>query len=157
MKKPIIRKKNILLNRFVKLIEESHEELTEIFMNDLLKHPETDAYRNSERDDVYRFSDLVYKDLSVWISREFSKDQIEDRYGKMGQERCEAGIPVEQVLKGLVLQRRHIWLFVMNKMYDDMTDYMEALELNNRVTLYFDRAMIAMVRGYMRMIKPQLR
>ncbi len=157
MKKPIISKKTILLNKFVKLIEESHEELTEIFMNDLFRHPETDAYRNSDRDDVYRFSDLVYKDLSVWISKEFSKEQIEDRYGKMGRERYDNGIPVEQVMKALMLQRRHIWLFVMDKMYDDMTDYMEALELNNRVTLYFDRAMIAMVKGYMRMVKPPLR
>lgn len=157
MKKPIIRRKNILLNKFVKLIEESHEELTEIFMNDLLKHPETDAYRNTDRDDVYRFSDLVYKDLSVWISSEFSKEKIDDRYGKMGRERCEAGIPIEQVLKALVLQRRHIWLFVMDKMYEEKTEYMEALELNNRVTLYFDRAMIAMVKGYMKMINPSIR
>lgn len=157
MKKPIIRKQNILLNRFVKLIEENHEELTEIFMNDLLKHPETEAYRNSDRDEIYRFSDLMYRDLSLWISREFSKEKIEERYGKMGKERFEAGIPVEQVLKALVLQRRHIWLFVMNRMYDDMTDYMEALELNNRVTLYFDRAMIAMVKGYMKMALPKLR
>ncbi|MBP7735566.1 MAG: hypothetical protein KA369_06290 [Spirochaetes bacterium] len=157
MKKTIIAKKTILANKFVKLIEESHEELTEIFMNDLLKHPETDAYKNSDRDDIYRFSDLVYKDLSLWISKEFSKEKIDERYGKMGKERCEAGIPIEQVLKALILQRRHIWLFVMDKMYDDKTDYMEALELNNRVTLYFDRAMIAMARGYMKMIHPQLR
>jgi hypothetical protein len=157
MKKPIIRKKNILLNKFVKLIEESHAQLTEIFMNDLLKHPETSAYRNSDRDDIYQFSDLVYKDLSVWISSEFSKEKIDERYGKMGRERCEAGIPIEQVLKALMLQRRHIWLFVMNKMYDDKTDYMESLELNNRVTLYFDRAMIAMAKGYMKMINPTIR
>ncbi len=157
MKKTIIAKKTILANKFVKLIEESHEELTEIFMNDLLRHPETEAYRNSGRDDIYRFSDLVYKDLSVWISKEFSKDKIEERYGTMGKDRFEAGIPIEQVMKALMLQRRHIWLFVMDKMYDDRTDYMEALELNNRVTLYFDRAMIAMVRGYMKMLHPKMR
>ncbi len=157
MKKTIIAKKTILANKFVKLIEESHEELTEIFMNDLLRHPETEAYRNTDRDEIYRFSDLVYKDLSVWISKEFSKDKIEERYGTMGKDRFEAGIPIEQVMKALMLQRRHIWLFVMDKMYDDRTDYMEALELNNRVTLYFDRAMTAMVRGYMKAIHPQLR
>ncbi len=75
----------------------------------------------------------------------------------MGKERCDAGIPIEQVLKALMLQRRHLWLFVMNRMYDDKTDYMEALELNNRVTLYFDRAMIAIVRGYMTSVSPQIR
>ncbi len=60
MKKQIISNKSFLLNKFVKLIEENHEELTELFMNDLLKHPETDAYRNSDRDGIYRFSNLVY-------------------------------------------------------------------------------------------------
>ncbi len=157
MKKTIIGKKTILLNKFVKLIEDSHGDVTENFMNDLLKHPETAAYRNTDRDEVCRFSDLVYKDLSLWISNEFSKEKIDDRYGKMGRDRFESGIPIEQVVKALILQRRHIWLFVMDKMYDEKTDYMEAVELNNRVTLYFDRAIVAMVKGYMKMVNPPLR
>jgi hypothetical protein len=34
---------------------------------------------------------------------------------------------------------------------------MEALELNNRVTLYFDRAMLAVLKGYMEMMNKHLR
>lgn len=157
MKQPFVRTKNILSNKFVQLIEENHESLTEIFMNDLLKHPETAAYRNSDREVIYKASLLMYKDLSQWISREFSKQKIEERYVKFGKERFDMGIPIQQVMKGLILQRRHIWLFVMNRMYDEKTDYMEALELNNRVTLYFDRAMLATMKGYMEMMKRQLR
>ena len=157
MKQPFIRNKNILFNKFVQLIEENHEQLTEIFMNDLLKHPETTAYRGADRDTIYQSSVIMYKDLSMWISREFSKQKIEERYVKLGRERFDMGIPIQQVLKGLILQRRHIWLFVMNRMYDDKTDYMEALELNNRVTLYFDRAILAVLKGYMDMMNRQLR
>jgi len=157
MKKPMVRAKNLLSNRFVQLIEENHESLTEIFMNDLLKHPETTAYRRAYHDEIYNASKMMYKDLSQWISREFSKQKIEERYIRMGRERFDMGIPIQQVMKGLILQRRHIWLFVMNRMYDDMTDYMEALELNNRVTLYFDRAMLASLKGYMEMMNRQLR
>jgi hypothetical protein len=157
MKKPIVRAKNLLSNRFVQLIEENHESLTEIFMNDLLKHPETTAYRNADRDEIYNSSKIMYRDLSQWISREFSKQKIEERYLKVGRDRFDMGIPIQQVMKGLILQRRHIWLFVMNRMYDDMTDYMEALELNNRVTLYFDRAMLSALKGYMEMMNRQLR
>jgi len=157
MKQPIIRNKNILSNRFVQLIEENHQQLTEIFMNDLLKHPETKAYRTADRDAIYQASVVMYKDLSLWVSRSFPKEKIEERYVKCGRERFEMGIPIDQVMKGLILQRRHIWLFVMNRMYDDKTDYMEALELNNRVTLYFDRAMLAALRGYMDMKNRQLR
>ncbi|OHD63015.1 MAG: hypothetical protein A2176_09310 [Spirochaetes bacterium RBG_13_51_14] len=157
MKQPVIRKKNILFNRFVKLIEENYESLTQIFMNDLLRHPETTAYRGIDRDLIYQSSAYIFKDLSKWISREFSKEKIEERYAKIGRDRFEMGIPVHQVIKGLILQRRHIWLFVMDKMYDDKTDYMEALEVNNRVTLYFDRAMLSALKGYNEMINRQLR
>lgn len=148
MKQPLARGKNILSNRFIKLIEENYEELTDLFMSDLLKHPETSAYRGADRDKIYQSSVMIYKDLSTWISRGFSKQKIEERYVTIGTERHDMGIPVQQAMKGLILQRRHIWLFVMNRMYDDKTDYMEALELNNRVTLYFDRAMLAMLKGY---------
>ncbi len=157
MKQPIIKTRNILSNKFIQLIEENHQELTETFMNDLLKHPETAAYRGADRDKIYESSVTMYKDLSKWISREFSKDKIEERYVKVGKERFDMGIPVQQAMKGLILQRRHIWLYVMNRMYDEKTDYMEALELNNRVTLYFDRAMLFMLKGYMEMLNRQLR
>jgi hypothetical protein len=154
----VIRKENILSNRFVRLIEENYTTLIEIFMNDLLRHPETDSYRNVDREKIYQFSEMIYKDLSKWISREFPKNKIEERYVKFGRERFEMGIPLPQVIKGLILQRRHIWLIVMDKMYDDKTDYMEALVLNNRVTLYFDRALVYMAQGYMEMLngKPRM-
>jgi hypothetical protein len=157
MKQPLIRNKNILSNRFVQLIEENYQQLTESFMNDLLKHPDTAAYRGADRDEIYQASVIMYKDLSQWISRAFPKEKIEERYVKLGRERFEMGIPLQHVMKGLILQRRHIWLFVMNRMYDDKTDYMEALELNNRVTLYFDRAMLASLEGYMDIMNRQLR
>lgn len=157
MKQPIIKTKNILSNKFIQLIEENYQELTETFINDLLKHPETIAYRGSDRDKIYESSVTMYKDLSKWISREFPKEKIEERYLKVGRERFDMGIPLQQAVKGLILQRRHIWLFVMKRMYDDKTDYMEALELNNRVTLYFDRAMLFMLKGYMEIFNRQLR
>ena len=157
MKQPLIRNKNILSNKFVQLIEENYQHLTEIFINDLIKHPETIAYRGADRDTIYQSSVIMYKDLSTWISRAFPKDKIEERYVKLGRERFEMGIPIQQVMKGLILQRRHIWLFVMKRMYDDKTDYMEALELNNRVTLYFDRAILAALKGYMEMMNRQRR
>lgn len=157
MKKPIIKSKNMLSNRFVKLIEENYEELTENFMNDVLRHPETPAYRSADRDKIYQSSILIYKDLSLWVSRAFPKEKIEERYVKVGRERFDMGIPLQQAVKGLVLQRRHIWLYVMDKMYDEKTDYMEALELNNRVTLYFDRAMLYMMKGYMEVFNRQMR
>ncbi len=143
-----IKRSHILTNSFVKLIEENHEKITEFFMNDLLKNPDTEAYRHISRDSMYESSDMVYRDLSQWIARDFSKKKIEERYLKIGRERYFSGIPFFQVQKALVLQKRHLWLFVMDKLYSDSTILTEALELNNRVTLYFDRAVYYILKAY---------
>ncbi len=150
MVKNILQKvgKNILLNRFVQLVEKDHQAITNYFMNDLLKNPDTPAYKNMERERLYETSDMIYRDLSQWISKDFDKTKIRDRYTKLGRERLDAAVPFSQVQKALVLQKRHLWLYVMDKLYDDKTAYMEALELNNRVALYFDRAVFYVLKAY---------
>ncbi len=155
MKDALIKRK-LLFNQFMRLVEENHGTITEAFMNDLLRNGETTAYRSSDRGAVYESSDRIYRDLSMWISREYSREKIMERYMKLGRERFEMGIPLPQVLKALVLQRRHLWLFVMDKLYDDATAYMDALQLNNRVTLYFDRAIVYTSMGYMNMIEKNI-
>ena len=144
--------KNILLNRFVQLVEKDHQTIINYFMNDLLKNPDTPSYKNMDRERLYETSDMVYRDLSQWISKDFDKSKIRERYAKLGREHFEAAVPFSQVQKALVLQKRHLWLYVMDKLYDDKTAYMEALELNNKVALYFDRATFYVLKAYEEML-----
>jgi len=139
---------NLLYNRFVKLVEENHQEITERFMTDLLRNPDTVSYQGLDRNSIYETSDIVYRDLSKWITRDFPKAKIQERYRKLGHDRFNQGVPFSQVQKALVLQKRHLWLYVMDKLYSDLTSYREAVDLNNRVVLYFDRATHFMLQGY---------
>lgn len=139
---------NLLYNRFVKLVEENHQEITERFMTDLLRNPDTVSYQGLDRNSIYETSDIVYRDLSKWITRDFPKAKIQERYRKLGHDRFNQGLPFSQVQKALVLQKRHLWLYVMDKLYSDLTSYREAVDLNNRVVLYFDRATHFMLQGY---------
>ncbi len=148
----MIRGINILENRFVELIEENHQKITEMYMNDLLKNPDTIAYRKLDRQDIYEAGNRIYRELSKWIVKKYSKDEISKHYLKLGRERFTQGIPFSQAVKTLVLQKRHLWLFVMDKLHYDASVYKEALDLNNRVVLYFDRATFYILQGYEDMI-----
>jgi len=152
----MLGKPNMLYNRFVKLIEEHHQAITERFMNDLLRNPDTAAYHNLDRQKIYEASDVVYRDLSKWITKDFPKSKIEEKYRKLGHDRFSQGVPASQVQKALTLQKRHLWLFVMDKLYSDLTSYREAVELNNRVVLYFDRATFFMLQGYEEILKKEI-
>ncbi len=144
----MMRSTNILENRFVEIIEENHQKITEQYMNDLLKNQDTVAYRNVDKMKTYEESDRIYRELSKWIVKQYSKSEISRHYHKLGQDTFDKGVPFSQAQKALVLQRRHLWLFILDKLYYDASLYKEALELNNRVVLYFDRAMFYLLEGY---------
>lgn len=153
IKNPLGRaKKNILQNRFIHLIEKNHQAITNYFVNDLLKNPDTTAYRGMSRDRLFEVSDMIYRDLSQWLSKDFDKNKIRERYMRIARERLDTAIPFPQVQKALVLQKRHLWLFLADKLYDDKTAYMEALDLTNRVILYFDRATFFVLKSYEEML-----
>ncbi|TAL36744.1 MAG: hypothetical protein EPN93_07945 [Spirochaetes bacterium] len=144
----ILKKSNILSNKFVLLIEDNIQEIAEQFMNDLLKSPETIAYRQLGRQDVYEAAYRRLHEISQWISKNYPKQEIERYYRQIGRERYEQGIPFSAAFRFLVLLKRHMWLFVLNKLYYDATIYEQALDLNNRVVLYFDRAAYYLLCGY---------
>ena len=149
----LLYNQNLLFNRFTRLVETNHQVITERFMNDLLKNSDTVAYKNINSYVIYESSDKIYRDLSTWIARDYPKEKIKEKYVKLGRERYAMNIPFPQVQKAMTLQRRHLWLFIMDKLYDDKTAYMEAIQLNNRVTLYFDRATFFMLHGYQTELK----
>ena len=122
-------------------------------MNDLLKNNDTTGYHNLNREQIYNASDVIYRDLSKWIVKDYPKEKIEERYRRLGRDRFDQNIPFPQVQKAMVLQKRHLWLFVMDKLYGDLTSYKEAVELNNRVVLFFDRATFFMLNGYYQKIR----
>ncbi len=149
----MLKKSNILTNQFVELIEENHQQITELFMNDLLRNPDTFAYRNLDRQSVYESANSIYREISKWIVKQYPKEEIELRFRQLGRERFEQGIPFSQVFRALVLLKRHLWLFVLKKLYYDATIYEQALDLNNRVVLYFDRACFYMLLGFEEKLK----
>jgi hypothetical protein len=148
----MLKKSNILTNQFVELIEENHQEITELFMNDLLKNPDTFSYRKLNRQEVYESANSIYREISKWIVKQYPKEEIEQRFRQLGRVRFEQGIPASQVYRALVLLKRHLWLFVLKKLYYDASIYEQAIDLNNRVVLYFDRACFFMLLGYEEML-----
>ncbi len=148
----MLNKSNILYSKFVKIIEEEHQQITERFMNDLLKNPDTTAYRNLDVNFMYEETDKIYRDLSIWITKDYPKEKIREKYHKIGIARYNMNIPPSQVQKVIVLQKRNLWLYILNKLYNDETTHQEVIDLSNRVILFFDRAVFYMLQGYESMI-----
>jgi len=139
---------SIIANKFVRLIEENHEEIIEHFMNDLLHNKKTVAYRKLDPQEIYEIGSRVYRELSKWVAKDLPKEEVKEYYRKLGKIRMAEGIPASQFFQALVLLKRHMWLFVRRQLENEITDYKQAMEVSDRVVLFFDRAAYYMLIGY---------
>jgi hypothetical protein len=96
----------------------------------------------------------MYKGLSQFLSVQTPKEQISKYYKKYGQDRCQEGFPLSELVYSFILFRRHLWLFILHSgFFDTAYELLRALELNNRVILFFDRGLVNLVKGYEECLK----
>ncbi|HRT45733.1 MAG TPA: hypothetical protein P5054_11135, partial [Desulfomonilia bacterium] len=75
--------------------------------------------------------------------------EVQRSYTDLGRKRFKEGIPLHEVIMTLMLIKRHLWLYVREKHFFDSTyECFQALEMNNQVVLFFDRAIFFTIRGY---------
>ena len=136
-------------DKLIKLIERDADQLTNNWLNNVQNHPTTPTYHAYDKKKLYQRAFRVYSQLGKWISRETSKEDIEKYYTTLGKQRSKEGFALSEVIQALIITRRHVWLKVLSEgLLDTVLDHHQALELNNRVVLYFDRAIFFTSLGY---------
>ena len=135
--------------KLVDLIERSAEELTKRYMEDVKKNLSLPTYRLFDEKELFRRAYKVYSQLGKWISQEASKEELKSYWKALGRQRREEGFPLPEIILTLSLLRRHLWLKVQSDgLLDTVLDLYQAMELNNRVVTYFDRAIYYAACGY---------
>lgn len=137
--------------RLVKLIESHADELSRNLLQDLRKRDSTSTFHTYDEKEIYERAFSVYSHLGKWISRETTKEEIAKRYTALGMKRRKEGFALSEIIQALIMTRRHLWLKVLAEGFlDTALDLNQALDLNNRVMLFFDRAIFYTAVGYQR-------
>ncbi|MGC9324858.1 MAG: hypothetical protein ACP5G0_08955 [Desulfomonilia bacterium] len=138
-----------IYQKMVDLIQENADTLTRRLMNDILNNEKTKAYRFLPEKEVYSRVYDVYRRLDSWLSKDKERTGIKEHYIELGKKRFEESIPLNEVVMTLLLIKRHLWLFVLENQPDQSAfELTLSLELNNKVVLFFDRAIYYTVTGY---------
>jgi hypothetical protein len=135
--------------KLVELIEKNADELTRRYLSDVQQHPRMATYRDFDRKEIYTRAFRVYSQLGKWISQETTPDEVKGYWTALGKERREEGFPLSEIVLSLSLLRRRLWQKVQSEgLLDSALDLFQAMELHNRVVLFFDRALYYAVVGY---------
>ena len=130
---------------------ESHaEELTRGAVKKLQSSPLTRSYHRLSADDLHHRVFEVYHDLGRWLLKNTER-AIQDRYGELGEQRFNEGVPIAEVLWALLLTRDHLLQYVDTCMSGDSAlELYREQELDRLIGRFFDRAVCYSAEGYQR-------
>lgn len=139
----------MISQKFVELIEKNSEKLAREWLKDIRQNGHTPTYHTFDEDRLFQRGLNMYKSLGLWLNVQTPKEQTAKFYRKYGHERCQEGFPLSELIYSFILFRRHLWLFILHSGFlETAYELLRALELNNRVILFFDRALHSMILGY---------
>lgn len=135
--------------RLVDLIERNAAELTSQYLHDVKQQAGMPTYRSFDEKEVYSRAFRVYSQLGKWLSQETTRDQIKKYWMSLGRDRRAEGFALSEIIQSLCLIRRHLWLKVESEgLIDTALELYQAIDLYNRVMVFFDRALYYAALGY---------
>lgn len=139
----------MLYLKIMEVLKTDAEQLSKRVVKDLLTRGETEYHKKYSEEIMYERVYDVYSNLSYWLDRARPKEEIHKRFSDMGKKRFQDGIPLHEVVMFLMLIKRHLWLYLLEKhFFESSYELMKSLEMNNRIVLFFDRAILAASVGY---------
>jgi hypothetical protein len=131
----------VIATKLVKIIEKNSSTIAERWVDDVTTLPYTRSYWNVPREELQERAESICDRIGYFLGKRLPRERLAAFYRRLGQTRREQGYSVEEVVMALMLLKRHIWLFVLQEGFlTTNLELYQALELNNRVVLYFDRA-----------------
>jgi hypothetical protein len=135
--------------KLVELIERDADHLTQRWLEIVRGHEDLPTYGAYDEHKLYERGFTVYSQLGRWLSSETTKEGIKAAYTALGAQRRLEGFRLSEVIEALIITRRVLWAKIESDgLLDTALDLNQALELNDRALVFFDRAMFYAAQGY---------
>lgn len=134
-----------------KIISKDSQIITDNWVSEVCSHKSTVKYSKYSHDILYERAHTVISQFSDWMTTpKGQKTHIWDYYTKVGQQRCEQGFKLSEVLSALSLTRKHIFAHVLAKrnVWKKSIAMYQVLEFMWQVNYFFDKANYYIACGY---------
>jgi len=134
---------------FAKFIQKFHEQIKESFLEDTFHKRELLSKYQLRKEMLEEMADSILSEFAVNIDRRTTVETIADRYLQLGIRCCEDNLSFAEMTRVFILLKRHIWLFFQESNFAGQPfDIRSIVALNNRTSLFFDRAVYYFLVGY---------
>ncbi len=142
-------RKNFLSDRLFEAIEEHSAQICNLWLDDVTVSKSTPGYHHFDRKRLFRRVHRVVSHFGTWLGGGHDEKDIRHFYMELGKERKKEGFALTNVISALSLTKKHIWEFALSqRIWHKTIDIYMVLELDRRITLFFDRAVFYVAVGY---------
>jgi hypothetical protein len=139
----------VLSNKLVALIERNADQLTKRWLDIVRTHENTPTYHTYDEDKLYDRAFSVYSQLGKWLSEASTSEEVKTIYTELGGQRRKEGFKISELLEALLITRQVLWTKVESEgLLDTALHLNQALELNDRISAFFDRCAVYAAQGY---------
>lgn len=136
--------------RLVRLIEAEADALSDSLLRKLYTSSHTQGLSRIPEHELRERCLEIYAHLSDWLLQKSSAD-VDQRFQSIGELRARQGVPLGDVIWGILLTKEHLWSFLERQGF-----LMGPIELHGELELlrlldhFFDRGMYSTTIGYER-------
>ena len=140
----------MLYQKFIRLVEDHAEQLTQTWLNEVKKNPSTQSYKKLSDEELSRRIYDVYLRFGNWVMQNEPLDKKgAEHFMKLGKERASENIQLSEVIYALILAQVVMWKHISDQgIITSAFDYQQALEFYKIVTSFFDKAVYFVAVGY---------
>lgn len=130
-------------------LESDPDAVVSLWLEDVTRHSTTSHYRTQDVDYLRGLAAYVIRQFGEWMVNGQPTASLQAHYEALGRERRAQGFPLSQVLSSFSLLKKHIWMFNIRRgFWERPIDIYRVLELDKRVSVFFDAAACYTARGY---------
>lgn len=140
--------------KFVELAERHAEKMAKRWALDVQNNVKTKTYKNLDEQKIIFQGIRFYQYFSKMFSDEKVSEDALKYFRSYAADSFAMGIPLDEAIYGLILLRRHIWLYAeFQTIFSSGIEQRQALDTLSRTILLFDYAAYEVTKQYQELMK----
>ncbi|HOX99156.1 MAG TPA: hypothetical protein PLJ49_08140 [Smithella sp.] len=140
--------------KLLDITEQNAEEIAEHWAKEVHKNKRTTHYRNIKKEKLVVYAVDFYRNLRKLLVPEDRLEYTREYFQKYAKKCHEIGLPLQEAIYGLVLMRRHMWLYAdFQAIFIDALEHNQAIDSIMRIMLMMDYAVYEITQYYLETAK----
>lgn len=140
--------------KLLDIAEQNAEEIAGHWAMEVQKNKRTTHYQSIKKEKLIVYAVDFYRNLRKLLVPEDRVEYTQKYFHKYAKKCHEMGLPLQEAIYGLVLMRRHMWLYAdFQAIFIDALEHNQAIDGIMRVMLMMDYAIYEITQYYLESAK----